>query len=326
MANGEKSAELSNLSLVDSIREFAAQLKKTGKIDKPDHLSDDKWSRIRSAILGVLGAFDFPVELKGRSIELPVAEPKAFESEFFRPFDDLLAKDQIGMLVSYFLRYVSDRNVLLGSGSTVFHVGRNMIKLVEKHPRLRRFRQLFWTVNLALAAELSTTKSDVISRVSIPEGQLRTMTFRFSQIRPPSWYCPIVVVGADGCYFDSPDRNTLNANLYANEAAVAANTNLFIDKAVDSVICCLASRKIAYEQGEGQNAGPHITMPVQAKEKEGVNWYLVTDKEPGDRERKALEKANWKIVTKLEDWVGGNGEIRNLGRPFWKESWFKDAR
>lgn len=310
-------------SFRELIQEYASQLCKQRKVLR-GNLKDDQWSRVKSGILGVLGAFDYSIDASDKAISLNDPEPTRFESEFFRPYDQIESKDKIGKLVAYFLRYVKDRNVLLGSGSTVYHVGKNMIKLVEQHPTLKRYRQLFWTVNLALAAELSITDKDVISRVSIPEGQLRTMTFRFSRIRRPEWYCPIAVVSADGCYFEPSkiDGEPPEANLYANEVAVAENTNLFIDQAVDTVICCLSSSKLEYRAGNGQNAGPPIKKPSDDPKKKGVNWYLVTDKKLGEMETQSLTRSNWKIITKLDDWLDGKKSIRDLGEPFWQKEEF----
>jgi len=164
--------------------------------------------------------------------------------------------------------------------------------LERKCATLDPYKQMFWSVNFPLLADWCEKVKSPVDEVHVPEGILKTKTFRYASMQAPPWHAPIVVVGADGCYYN---RATDTARLYANDGAVAVNTNLFLETATDTVICCLASTKLKFEEGKGQNCGPWINEPDNVPRK-----YLFTDTEP--REGKTIIKAlrdknGWKIFT-----------------------------
>jgi hypothetical protein len=53
-----------------------------------------------------------------------------------------------------------------------------------------------------------------------------------------------------------------------------------------------------FKSNEGQNAGPPIMFP----RKQGIRRYLVTDQIPNDPIKSNLEKDDWIIVSRYEDW------------------------
>ncbi|MCA8988388.1 MAG: hypothetical protein KDA78_12135 [Planctomycetaceae bacterium] len=269
-------------------------------------LSSD-WSIASRCVHAVLRSLGYPVTIIGSGENAEIITQGGFTQQryanrFFDPEADVEQKKAIGNLVAQFLKRVDDRHVFLGSGSTVLHIGRAMKELSDLEGP---YRQLFWTINVALAAEWAEQSNPPVSRLLIPEGQLRTITYRFASVREPKWFCPIVVVSADGCYYD--ERKGV-ASLFANESSVAENTNLFMNRAVDCVICCLSSNKIEYHKGRGQNAGPPIYSPndteVEKARESGVKWFLVTDGMPKHPEKiEALrKKCGWNVVTSVTDW------------------------
>lgn len=276
------------------------------KTDLPELKStrDSEWSRVSYAVFGTLRALGCAVTLENKTLGLmgEINQPKRFENDEFRPYDQFEEKEKIGKLVAFYLSQRQDRHCLLGSGSTVYHVALQMRKINKP------FKQLFWTINFALLADWSEFGSP-IDDVEVPQGKLRPKTFRYESMDPPPWNPPIVVIGADGCYYEEQEegkKETGAAHLFANRGSVAFNTNLFIRKASDTVICCLTSSKLDYElrlkkDGGLQNDGPLIIPPT----KKVVQRLLVTDTMPRDKRIiEALEKDGWLPVTREEQFPG----------------------
>lgn len=253
------------------------------------------WSRVHRAVHAVLSKLDIPVKLvdagsqNAKLVLNGKLEPTRYTTRGFRPDEEFKKKQRIGELVA---RYLKDQakigtsrpSVLLGSGSTIYHVGLKMIDCGHYESRL------FWTVNVALAAAwCERGEKAPVDKVTIPEGVLEAKTFRFGAMKPPAWSAAVVVVGADGCHYDA-EEETLT--LYANEHAIADNTDLFVGNAKHMVIVCLASSKIG-----GRNMGPIIHPP-----KENIIRVLVTDAQPSEEIAAVFENDNWLIVTDETDW------------------------
>jgi hypothetical protein len=83
--------------------------------------------------------------------------------------------------------------------------------------RTGQYEQLFWTVNIALAAAWCELEQPPVDKISIPEAVLETKTFRFATMQLPAWSAAIVVVGADGCLIEETEQKTERVILYANE-------------------------------------------------------------------------------------------------------------
>ena len=131
-----------------------------------------------------------------------------------------------------------------------------------------------------------------VDKISIPEAVLETKAFRFATMVEPGWSAAMVVVGADGCYFSKEDQKV---TLYANEEAVAKNTDLFVKNATHTIIVCLASRKI----GRDRNSGPIIHPPRTVK---GVVRALVTDDKLPREIENVFKRERWTIITCQDDW------------------------
>lgn len=276
---------------------------------KPDKLIPADWSRVSRSVHATLHAIGYDIVLdRSTKLILKNSGPRRFANRFFQPNELSAEKNRIGWLVAHYLKKQANRHVLLGSGSTVFHVGRNMQQIAAK---VGQYEQLFWTVNIALAALWCEDNESPVDRLQIPKGELRTATFRYASMENPDWNCPIAVVGADGCYLHDSV-----ASLYANETSVAHNTNHFASRALDSVICCIVSEKLIYDRSLGQNAGPPIHGPHKEPEKRGaIKWFLVTDKklDPNKHPKiRALADAGWKIVADLPDWTEKDAKEEDL--------------
>lgn len=245
------------------------------------------------------------IKFEGTQGKLPpdgkYLKPRHYHTKSFRPYEEVHRKRRIGELVARYLKEFSDEgkrkrwSVLLGSGSTIFEVGKAMADLAEQEGP---YQQLFWTVNIALAAYWCERDRPPVEKVSIPEAVLETNSFRFATMQKPSWSPAIAVVGVDGCLYEEEHAKV---TLYANEVSVANNTTVFVTSATDTVICCLASSKMAFEPGKGQNSGPPIRFPFPLV-KNYLRRFLVTDEDPQEDIVAILEKDDWVIVTKPEDW------------------------
>jgi hypothetical protein len=258
-----------------------------GSPGKPDTLKAD-WCRAKNAVKAVFQSLGMNVDEENANLLLtvPIGLPQ-FATEHFQSDQDFEAKQHIGSLVADFLldqglsRLMS---VFLGSGSTVFHVG---YKMCERG----KYRQLFFTVNIPLAALWCQQKNPPVKKVSIPEAELETDRSRLATIQKPRWTPAIAIVGADGCHFDPVKKEVF---FYAMDIAVAINTNLFVKNATDLVVVCMASRKIGF----GTNMGPLLDLP----QNRGVRRALVTDKPPDKIIAEAITAAGWTIITKPRDW------------------------
>lgn len=314
---------------------IAETLKNTHKVTKADYeeyfksqdtpVGDDDWSRTSRAVQGALEGIGQAASFDDDGAIVLSSDPEArFENRQFKPSENSEQKSRIGWLVAHYLKHRQDRNVMLGSGSTVFHVGKCMCAIAS-HRNGGPYQQLFWTVNIALAAMWCEKSIQApVARVQIPKGELRTRTFRYESMDPPKWNCPIAVVGADGCYFHND-----KAALFANEDSIATNTNVFMSSALDSVICCIVSDKLKYVQNEGQNAGPPLENPPPVEKRGGVKWYLVTDKleldkkgDPVDNPKLERLKVNgWNLVSELSHW-SSTGDTKSIApitefEPLW---------
>ena len=226
--------------------------------------------------------------------------PKRYDTPSFVSEEDANAKMKIGDLVASFISEepVKDKSVFLGSGSTIFHVGLRMWEYG------RHYEQQFWTVNIALAAawceRFDPALRTPVTQISIPEAVLETHTFRFATMRPPRWSPAIAIVSADGCFFKEKE----GVVLYGNAEAVAQNTNLFVENATHSVLCCLSSEKIQKGFAEIPNAGPPIFPPTRRS----VVRVLVTNEPPHEVAARAFRAGGWLIVAAQNDWT----EVRKI--------------
>ena len=275
------------------------QLRKSGRVTKKQFVSEfskgqeaklgPDWSRAMNAVKAILKQLSIEVEERGPSLVLKgTFEPSRYKTKNFQPNQDADAKQRIGELVARFLKDEDlslGMSVFLGSGSTIFRVGCEMCKYGP-------YEQLFATVNLPLANLLCEHDPPPVDQISIPEAVLETKKCRFATMQKPGWTPATVIVGADGCHYDSERGEVF---LYAMDEAVARNTNLFVQNATDLVIVCLASRKIGF----ARNMGPLIFPP-----RRGVRRALVTDKPPFEAIAKAFEKNSWVIITEYSHWVG----------------------
>ena len=122
----------------------------------------------------------------------------------------------------------------------------------------------------------------------------------------PSWFAPIVVISADGVHLD--ERS--GASLIAKSAAVAKLSHQVIERAANSVVCCLASRKLQHRTGLEASGGAIIKPPSAAK----VRRFLVSEGEVKSPIIPALEKAGWEIITNLFKWPTMKEHVQQ-----WKE-------
>jgi hypothetical protein len=269
--------------------EFIAYFEAGNPASERPKLNSD-WSRDMHAIKATLEELGIEVNIdedRAALCRLGPLEPVRYVSRYFESNRDIAAKGRIGELVAKFLRdeeLCGRMSVFLGSGSTIFHVGRRMM---DHGP----YKQLFVTVNVALASLWCEADQPPASKISIPEAVLETETFRFATLKRPGWTPAIAIVGADGCHYDEEKDEVF---LFAMDDSIANNTNLFTSSATDLVICCLASGKIDYF---GRNMGPRIYPP-----RKGVRLALVTDERPFVTIARAFEKGGWSIVTEYEHW------------------------
>ncbi len=253
------------------------------------------WNRALHSINALLQLQKVDVKMEHGAIELNQVIKDEAEGRYatnrFQADQHSLEKQQIGELVAYFLGTdrAQGKTIFFGSGSTIFHVGRQMCQ-----PG-RKYEQRFVTVNIPLAAYWCEQKTPPVSKISIPAAVLDAQTFRFSTMPGAGWPLTISIVGADGCFYDQENEAVV---LYGNEESVATNTSLFIQNTRHSVICCLTSSKITTGFAQTPNTGPPITAP-----KKGVNRVLVTDDELGEKARTAFKDNGWEIVTKSADWA-----------------------
>lgn len=280
--------------ICDRLREFGGVSREEfvdhflgGSPGKLDTLKAD-WCRAKNAVKAVFQSLEMSVVEQNATLVLtiPIGLPQ-FATEHFQSDQDFEAKQRIGYLVADFLSNKSLSrlmSVFLGSGSTVFHVG---YKMCERG----KYEQLFFTVNVPLAALWCQQKNPPVERVTMPEGVLETDRGRLATIQTPRWTPATAIVGADGFHFD-PNKNEVS--FYAMNESVALNTNLFVKNAKDLVVVCMAGSKMGF----GRNMGPLIDLPRSL----GVRRALVTDKHPDKIIAAAITGAGWTIITKPEDW------------------------
>ena len=273
--------ESESVSREEFVDHFLRGRERTKKII--ENLNAD-WSRARNAVKAVFQRLRMNVVEENATLRLEVSiELPQFATEHFQSDQDFEAKQKIGNLVADFLKKVS-MSVFLGSGSTVFHVGHKMCKR-------GKYEQVFFTVNIPLAALWCQQKNPPVEQVSMPEAVLETSRGRLATIQKPRWTPAIAIVGADGFHYDT-DKNEIS--FYAMNESVALNTNVFVKNATDLVIVCMASGKIDF----GRNMGPLIDLPRSR----AVRRALVTDKPPDKIIAEAIAGAGWTIISKVEDW------------------------
>lgn len=278
--------------------QIVEKLKVDGKAKKSDFPEADKsqFSYAQRAIKAALHAADWDVSVTSsdREVELCLTKTgdsylRRYDTDLFRTNHQTLEKRKIGQLVSLYLAALP-RRVLLGSGSTVHWVGR---ALAEFPPQIADRMAEVLTVNIALASYWCEFKAP-FDAISVLAGYLDTKRFRYRRMSPPAFPMPIVVFGADGCYYD--EESDEGASLFGVYSDVSSNTGDFIANARDTVICCLTHDKL--EHTDRQNCGEEFEKPQPFVQK-----ILVTDKEPESKLKKnALEKAGWKTITCLSDW------------------------
>jgi len=266
------------------------------------------WSRVREALAVILHELGVPLKPHGRadrdiSLKGPFARID-FWNEYFTSYgdDDSPGKERIGDLVAHYLKKRPDLGVLLGSGSTVYHVG---LKMQDKARQEGPYVQPVLTVNIPLVAQWCKYKEPrPVGEVHILEGELDTERLRYQKMGPQSWNIPVVVVGVDGVLYD---RFNKRASLYAAWEGTAHNTNMFIGKATYSILFCVVSRKLDYKEGRGQKSGPWIELPVP--DNDDVKKYLVTNAQPTNKLIvEAFKRPTWRIITKTKDWPSRNEE------------------
>lgn len=243
-----------------------------------------------------------PVQYDGHTLSCEKFEVQRDATKLFKVYASVEQKEAIGRLVARFLKdeINETRSVFLGSGSTVYWVGRAMAAL-------GKYAGLWYSVNIPLISYWSELAGRVESRregasaetrrenlappvgaVRIPEGDYLVETCRYDKMLKLSQQTKVrlAVVGADGCYFDSTEQTML---LFANSGPVADNTNAIINMALHAVVCCLTSDKISQDPPTGP--GPDLIK------KPAVVGYLVTDKRQPAEIVEAFRRQNWHVVT-----------------------------
>jgi len=256
------------------------------------------WSKLSHTLVAGLNAADVKVQLsEGGTLSCAAVSQKRYTTRNFRTEESDTAKRAIGDLVAKFLKRIT-RSVFLGSGSSIYWVGRAMVEHGPYNPKT-----LFWTVNIALVSEWCEAVGSEgepnrapVKKISIPGGQIETEFFRYATMVSPGWpRVGIVVIGVDGCSIVK-DRAKERVCLYANSGDTAANSNTFVQIAEDAVICCVSSNKFTERAKTGP--GPEIELPQSLS----VQKVLVTDKKLSDEFRKLFEADGWAIVTEDDEW------------------------
>ena len=298
--------------------DFCSQMAKEPgeKSVKPENLASE-WSKLAWGIASALTHVGYSVSFEdgdtpddGKSLKCPQFEVARYKSDAFLVYDKPEKKKKIGNLVAFFLREkIERRSVFLGSGSTVFWVGRAMFEQKVS------FEHLFYSINIPLIcywAELSKEGTvPPVKSVKIPEGSFQIAEFRYGPMRELQRQreVGVAVVGADGCRYDP---KSASVSLYANSEDVGNNTNSITDMAVHAVVVCLTSDKISEDPGKGP--GPTISG------RSGVTGILVTDEDPGEAVVNACIESNWFPVwnEKRFDLVPKKGQ--NTGQKKGRES------
>jgi hypothetical protein len=276
--------------------------------EKESERLQSNWTRAAQAIRAVLEAQNAPLrgDVVGPNLALTESilaynDPvRHYVTETFRPDLDEAGKSKIGRLIAGFLRHpqLRGKTIFLGSGSTVFHVGRQMRE--TKH----HYDQRFMTVNIPLVAywceKREKDSPPPVSNVSIPEAVLGTENYRFSTMPGTGYPITVSIVGADGCLYD---RTKKEVGFYGNEESVAKNTSLFVQNTRHTVLFCLTSEKVRKGFAVLPITGPPITPPSSQ-----VIRVLVTDEKEKDDDAKigindAFTRHGWLIVTEETDWV-----------------------
>ncbi|HUE73465.1 MAG TPA: hypothetical protein VMP01_21485 [Pirellulaceae bacterium] len=263
-----------------------------------EKVGDPPWSDAANGAKGTLEALGYAVELtKGAKSALRIItrpENKEFANPAFDPSANMEAKSAIGDAMAWLLDEIDDMHTFLGSGTTCYHVGLAMERFAKKEGR--PYRQIVWTVNIALAARWSNMQEHwPVRRLHVPEGVLDPMTYRYSQIaRDPNWFAAFVVFSADGAFLN---KETGNMDFYANSEEVKQATSFFIGKATNAVFCCLTGDKLVSE--ERYKSGPTISLPLNVN---APVRCLVTYGVLKPEVTTALKKEGWHIVRSVDDW------------------------
>lgn len=231
---------------------------------------DPYWSNVTSAIHATLVQLDYHVRFEPGSIEI-LGEPternhRNYHTEGFRVNDNWDGKDRIGECVGTYLNQ-TDREVFLGPGSSVFHVGRHIEKSVEDR---------YNTINPAIAAEWASRgpmcNNPPPDQLTVIGGVLDTARFRYPTMRKPddeNRRYSIVVAGADGALVHDK-----TCALLFRDYSFANITNRFLSMALHSIVICLTSVKM---KSENMRTGPHLYLPSR---KSVIRKFVVTDAEP----------------------------------------------
>ncbi len=262
--------------------------------NEPD---DVDWNRAFHSVRGVLSFMGIPHNGSPDGISLATRIPRNYSAQAFKTTEDpdFEAKARIGDLVAKFLRNGAvcnlEESVFLGSGTSIFHVGLAMCRQSQQYGA---YPQLFATINIALASLWCTQETPPTGKLSIPRCVLEASTFRFETLQADEdeqrgWTPAMVIVGADGCYYD---KSAKKIRLYGKSNSVADNTNLYVRSAKTTVIYCLSSRKMG-----GRNDGPRLRMPEN-----GIVRAIVTEKENIPPEiHKAFTDEKFEIIARDAD-------------------------
>lgn len=123
-------------------------LRSKGEINKKDFDSSFQtgdWNRAAHGVAATLRSMGMTVEFTRGKVQLTSRWGDRYVTAGFRPDENREAKEAIGKLVAQYLEGHTE-SVFFGSGSTVFHIGKQM-----KTGRL--YPQLFTTINIPLVAE-----------------------------------------------------------------------------------------------------------------------------------------------------------------------------
>jgi hypothetical protein len=230
-----------------------------------------------------------------RLVEQPAHEkPNEYHNPAFDPTTNDEAKRSIGNTMAGLLHKIDEMHTFLGSGTTCYHVGLAMERLVQETGQ--PYRQIVWTVNIALAARwCNRSEHWPVRRVHVPEGVLDPMTYRYSQIaRKPDWFAGFVVFSADGAFLN---KETGKMDFYANSEEVKQATSFFISKATNAVFCCLTGDKLV--AADRYKSGPTILLPENP---DAPRRCLVTHGTLKPEVEAALKHDKWEIVRSVDEW------------------------
>ena len=184
------------------------------------------FSRLAHGICAALRKMGVPVVFEGGRIQTPIIEPTPFSTEKFPSEEKAQEKRQIGTLVAAHLKKKpwNRLSVLLGSGTTVYWVGRAI-------GEQGNYSQVFHSINIPVLAHWSKMENAPVKKVTVPEGVFDIETFRYGSMNDFTNVkkVGIAVIGADSCLYDAAKPSV---ELFANEVPVGQITNRIVLMAV----------------------------------------------------------------------------------------------